>query len=366
MTLQNIVKSVTPVTVTIAAGATSGTASINITSTSNAFIEWGGQTCQGGSSTPDKTMGYFDPITSTSVVTAHRSTSDASNSMTLYGTVIEYAPGVIKSIQSSNIALATVVSNTYTLPTGITNANAFVAYQGTAYNSTNDFSHNIFANVSLSGNIVTAARKGTANTLTVYFTVVEFQPGILQSSTAPFSINLSTVQLTNTAAISVTAANSMLVYGGQNMSTSNATWTQWDKDNAWMKIDSGGTTVTATRTSEDGTSIVITGTVVEFKTGVIKSATRGNIVIGASSNSNTQALPTVNTAFTAASFQGWTASGGSGTTDNVKEIAVSITNATTLTGQTNSNDAANTRTVGFEGIEYFPYGVTTGNMMLCF
>lgn len=366
MASQQIVKSVTPIAITIAAGSTSNTQTVSVVA-ANSFIDWAGINAQGGNVVATTTWGSL-VLTNSTTVTATRAVSDASNSLTLYGTLIEFAPGVIKSMQIGSATMTAATSNTATI-TSVTTGNSAVVYNGTTFSSiANDFSHNVFCkNVLTDSTTVTVSRQGNTGTVTVYFTVVEFNSGILNSSTQPTSINLSTIQLTNTATItSVSAANSMLLYSGQDMTTSGATWTQFDKDNSWVTI-TNGTTLTATRTAENSTSININSTVLEFKSNVVKSVNRGSIVIGASSNSNTATITSVNTSFTVVGYTGFTAADGSATTAvNVKQSAVILTNATTITAQTSANDATNTRTVGYDAVEFFPYSASTGNMFLCF
>ena len=122
------IKSIQKVAITIASGSTSNTATISSVTTSNAILLFNGNTT---TQTTDYSSGTARiELTNGTTVTAYRGASN-SDTVTIYGTVIEFNTGYLNSVQSGTVALSTSqTTNTATIST--VGANAFVIWLGTA------------------------------------------------------------------------------------------------------------------------------------------------------------------------------------------------------------------------------------------
>jgi hypothetical protein len=104
------VKSVQRNTITIT-GATSNTATITSVDVSNARLRWLSETISNTADTGIKSLVRL-ALTNATTVTATVNTSPGADSTIVSFEVIEYFPGVIKSVQRGTIALAAVAGNT--------------------------------------------------------------------------------------------------------------------------------------------------------------------------------------------------------------------------------------------------------------
>lgn len=125
----------------------------------------------------------------------------------------------------------------------------------------------------------------------------------LVKSIQTFDILIGTNQTSNTATItSVDLNNSMLVFGGINPTLADGSMSAGNMHaaRAFARLTfTNATTITATRAASDPTYTVnVTGTVIEFFPGVIKSVQRGTVSLSTTSATDTLAQAVdVNKAF---------------------------------------------------------------------
>jgi hypothetical protein len=100
---RGLIKSIQRGTTTIAAAATSGTSTITSVDTANAVIRLLGYTYSATAITDGRVLCPRLELTNGTTVTAYRNTADASNSLIVSWEVIEYYPGVLKSVQRGTI-----------------------------------------------------------------------------------------------------------------------------------------------------------------------------------------------------------------------------------------------------------------------
>lgn len=359
----SIIKSVQQVAITIAAGATSGTATIASVVTGNSCVE------HNGSLNPLANAFSYSilsdvTLTNSTTVTATIGVSDAVNAQVVYATVTEYAAGVLKTNQSGTINLATVLSNTATIAS-VATANAVVVYQGATTTTPTSIDAVEVSVVLTNATTVTAAGNGSNNCIVIArYTVLEFNSGILASSPQPFNVSLSTAQNSNTATI--TSVNTAQTKIFSNNFTINGTTSSIGNFIQCIPILAltNGTTVTASRNTEGSTALVVYGTAVQFKAADIKSINRNAITIATSAASGTATIAAVNTKYAAVNMLGYYASASVG--NEVTQIIPNLvlTNSTTVTAATETACPTASRTVGWEVIEYAP--PSTGNMLSVF
>jgi hypothetical protein len=343
------VTNVQQVTITIAANATSGTASITSVNTSLSCIFFNGNTYPVNTNTANTNFVRV-ALTNATTVTATRNTADASNATTVYATVVTWTAGAIKSMQTGTISIASGTSNTATI-SSVTTTNAAVIYNGfiTAWvaGAGDNFADDN-ANVQLTNaTTVTATIGRNEGTVVVGFTVIEFNSGFLNSSTQQSTCSGTGASLTATIT-AVTTANTMLFYGGYNDTVNSD---GGFSSNAWLTL-TNTTTVTATKNASSSGTTTFYFTVVEFKSGACNTMNRGSIAMSSAQTSNTATITSVNQTYTIPNFLAFTCGTNAALDFGDSLAALTMTNATTVKAQRGTISASITDTVGYEIMEF--------------
>jgi hypothetical protein len=181
------------------------------------------------------------------------------------GTLLEatYTPSILKSIQTSTIAIADTAASGTAAITSVDTTRAVVQFQGwsgdaaVSQNMGNDFPE-----IELTSAILVTASRSTAvksGAMTVAFTVLEYLPVVLKSN-----VQRGTIAMTSGGANSVNAtisavvvAKSLVIYSGTSMDTSGS------RETPYLRL-TGTTTVNATRNGSTSNSTTAYQ-VVEFK-----------------------------------------------------------------------------------------------------
>lgn len=149
----------------------SNTATITSVTTGASMVIWGGHTDSAttaiyGTGWPRATL------TDATTVTATRNA--VSNTTVLKGTVIEFKPAYIKSINRGNIALTGVNTNTATI-TAVNTSKSIASYLGySTTDATEVFQENYNSIVLTNTTTVTASNNTATTTLTASYEIVEF------------------------------------------------------------------------------------------------------------------------------------------------------------------------------------------------
>lgn len=331
------------VSITIAASATSNTATITGVG-SGAFI-----LLQGYTTTDTSTTASSLPrieLTNSTTVTAFRGTSSTAT-VTVNAVIIDGdTTNLIKSVQKGTISFTTAqTTNTATI-SAVTNANAVVHFLGATSTAA---SPNLEVNacfLSLSGTTVTATKLSAGSAQTIGWIVIEFQGSVLNQAIQNIAQSgTQSTTTTNTTITSVNRSNSFIICAGQSaVDTSNeATMYQ----NAQL---SSATNVLVTRNTAPFVNAVWQGSVVEFNAGVLNQAVQRNTIALSAATSKTSTITSVSTSNGFVNFLGntTTATTFDPATANHK---ITLTNATTVTETINT---AATGTGSFEVIEFSP------------
>lgn len=328
-----IINSLQQVAVTIAAGQTSGTATITAVTAANSYCHWQGT--KGAVSTFAATTCFASvTLTNATTVTATRSTSDASNALVVQVTVVEFiASTIIQSIQQGTIAIGNAAtSNTATI-SAVTTNNAFVHFQGQTFGATTDETNfaRCTANVVLTNSTTVTATRNTASatTLTVGFVVVEFKAGVLNSATQSITTTTSATLQTITA---TDPRYSILIYGGDALAvttTNVASRASLDQANQEKALSSTNASVSTSAKYM----------LVEFTAVQVNQIQRVFGLIAANATSGTSSIsPSVTTNKALVNYLGhW--SSASLTTMNQAWETATLTNATTATYTRNTSHA---------------------------
>lgn len=293
------VKRLVPVVITIAAGATSGTATIAAVDATRTSLHRQGNTITDATG-EGRTQLADITLTNSTTVTATRGVSDATDSVTVYATLVEWSSSAVSRVQYGTVTIASgsssgtaSISSVNTSATGLTHCGQRTTQTGTT------FGVNFSARITLTNDTtVTASRSGTSGALTVGFCIIEYLPSIIQS--------IQYVSVTSTAASNndsgtisaVNLSNTIMFYNGVSCATNGV--------NAWMyrcrmfsttipRFNRAGTS-TSTRTNN--------ACVVEFKNNVIKNNQFNTSTLGSGTTSGNTSITAVDTSRTLALWQG--------------------------------------------------------------
>lgn len=260
-----LVRSVQQVTITIAANATSGTATISSVDTTKSLPLSRSQSTDNTTTSAAEVFARVE-LTNATTVTAYRNTASATNTVTVIATIIEFTAAAVNSVQTGTIAI-TGTSNTATISAVTTGV---PVYLGLTTTQTVTAANTLLATVELTNSTtVTAARDtSSADTVTVGYAVIDCKAALV-NSVQRRSVTLTSALTADTDTISgVTASNTILIPNGSTSATTGHTNSQYTLGLT------NGTTVTLTRGGTSTSSRTIKYTALEFASGVLRSLQR--------------------------------------------------------------------------------------------
>ncbi len=286
--------------ITIAAGATSGTATISSVTTTRASVHFG------GFSTAEISghQGWARcELTNATTVTAFRDTSDAVTSVVVRGCVVEW-DATVASVQHGTITLTSGNATNTAAISAVTTSRAAVVFLGFTTTNATAASNSSYCSVDLTDtDTVTATRASTSGDVTVEFCVIEWATGIT-SSVQQRAVTLTSNAVSSTDTISsVDTTRTVLLFGGIHSSVSAMVSAMY------RCAITANTTVTLTRTGTSTTSKTIRYTVVEFAAGVLASLERNNTAIASATSADT-ARTGVDTTCSALFMSGYSTTAG--------------------------------------------------------
>lgn len=330
----NYMNSVQYGVITIAASATSGTATIDAVG-SLAWVQIIGQNNNASADELSKVVARID-LTNSTTVTANRFTA-ASNTVTVWFCVMDANSNLVESIQQGTVARAASTSGTATI-SAVDLTRSVVIWNGCSGNATIAPSGTRMSAVDLTNTTTVTARSTSSATDTTNFVVVQFQAAVINRLTE-YEPSIIDSSLTHNTTVSPSAvmANTTIFYGG----------TATNGQSFYTIVQSSTTNILKTRTSTSTTGRTPKFTLVEFKPGVIKSSQRGTISL-ISLTSNTATIAPVNKS---RSLLNWSYNALGSDVVGALYVGGTLTNGTTVTANVNTN-TANTKTLGFSVIEF--------------
>jgi len=330
---QSYINSIQQVSITIASGSTSNTATITGVG-SNAFIIYQGQTTSQTSTNNSQTA--LVQLTNSTTVTATRNASN-SDTVTINAVVIDPASSLVSGVRQGTISItSTSMSNTATI-SSVTTSRSAVFFLGSYSSVSNPTSFQCGVTLTNSTTVTAFRNSGDSGTSVVGYVVVEFSSGVIQSNQQFSSADTAASTTTTQTISSVNTSNSLIAYGGFTGGSGNISLL-----NTYLTL-SNSTTVTITKYSANATTRTTYYAVLEFVSGVLANAQRGSISVS-SATSNTA---TISSAATNKSFANYVGASFTGTTPDQSESRLTQTNTTTLTA--NKNTAGTTTSVvGYE------------------
>lgn len=332
-------------TVTIANGATAGTATINAVG-SGAFLLYLGQVTTLNTANPARGLARIT-LTNSTTITATRNTADTATITVSFCIVDGDTANLIQSVQFGTINFGTGTTGTAAI-SAVTTANTAIAYLGFTHTATSTTPLNQWCALSLTSTTQVTATTGSApgtNAITVAFCVIDFKSGAMNSSVQAIADAASPAGTTRTKTItSVTLNNTLLIWAGQ-LTTGGASYSSGDQYGQLT----AATTLTIGTNAAPSVSIQYNAYVVEFVSGLVETAAqRGNISIVAGTSGTATLSPAVTVADAVTTFGG---NQTNGTTFDTRNSSLTLTNTTTVTATTNTS--ATTKT-GWEVLAFNP------------
>ena len=338
----SFMNSVQQVTLTIAGGATTGTATISSVG-SLAFI---GAVSHSTGDTSTSSYTTEVPrvfLTNSTTVTATRIAS-SSQPLIVTFPVFDPTSNLVDTIQTGATSIASGATTATSAITAVDLTRSVVFFNG---QRTNQSTHatGVIGSVELTNSTTVTGTVGAAvvtSSTSIAWTVVQFKAAAiksLQSLNATYS-NSNTFNVL-TLGIAVTVANTMTVYGGQNSSTDSYTTFM-----SWGNVDSP-TTYKYRRIGNSGNSYQVKGALIEFVPGVLNSLQAGSILLSATASA-TATINGVDATKSAANFTGMDTSA---TSPAETFTSLALTNGTTLTAaKATAGTAAST--VGYQVVAF--------------
>lgn len=333
------INGVQQVSITIANGATSGTATITA-AVGTAFIIFQGSTFTQAGVSSTKSRVRVE-LTNSTTVTAYRNATDTST-CTVNAVVVDATSSLVTSVQTGTISLsAGVASNTATISSVNTSNTAIVNLGSTASPTTLGLNSSSAVLSLTNATTVTAKVNGAGGVPTIGYCVIEFQGAVLNQAVQGFTDTAAPSTTTRTHTItSVDVNNTMCFFAGMYSSGTSAATGYQDG------TLTNATTFTINTSANPFITLNYGVFVVEFVPGVLaQNAQRGEISIAAGT-SGTATITSVNTANAIANYLGNTTSG---TNFNTIHGDVALTNATTVTGAFNTST---TGKISWEAVEF--------------
>lgn len=337
--VKKYVNSVQYGTITIAAGATTGTATISEIK-NIPWLNLLGFTTDNNADVLAECCPRLEYVNSTTIM-ATRNTTDAVFSVVINFCIVDATENLIKKVYYGGITTGAATSGTAKIPEVDTTKSA-VFYLGGTATATASPSLARISSVTLTDSKTVTRTSGSSAISTTNFVVVEFQPVVIQSI-QQFTTNQSGVDsstTTNVTISSVVMANTFIAYGSRDATS----------DNTYTIELTSSTNVRLTKVAAIAVSRNTRYAVIEFVSGILKSNQFVNIAL-TSLTSNTATITAVDTSKTVGLWNGYNSS-TSDTAGNTLFLGVTLTNSTTVTGTVNAS-SANTKRIAAQFIEFY-------------
>lgn len=338
------INSIQQVSITIANGATTGTATVTA-AVGTFFLLFQQNSFSAANSNGAQAFAYVQ--VSGTTVTATRNSSGANQNI-VNVVLVDATSNLVTSVQSGIIANTTTTSNTATI-SAVTLADSSINILGAIQsNATFNFTTNRPILTLTNSTTVTANIFRRTTAASVAWQVINWNHAALNQATQPFSISWLNA-LTSTTQVITSAVdpnNSMLLWAGNAQSSASGATDAVDEQ---MGQITNGSLLTISCGVANSDTIVYNCTVVEFIPGVLTQNAQRGTVATATTTTATATITSAATSKTAVYSTGWLTTDS--TVASFGEIMARITqtNATTVT---ETQGQAGAVTVGFEALTF--------------
>lgn len=316
--------SIQQVSITIADGSASNTATITSVDTSKAFIIVQGYSYNSTNEVPAQNLVRVT-LTNSTTITATRNTAGSSNAVTVNLVIIDATSSLVSSVQYGTISGTAATSGTATI-TSVSTSRSAVFFLGNTTTSTGAAtSPTRHARVTLTDSTTVTANVSASSTWTASFVVVEFQSAVIQSR-QQVADAYTTANSTDTKTISaVTMANTMIAWGGFTAASDRTDFCCYT-----LQLTST-TNINLVRNGTNTVSRQPNYTVIEFVSGVLNSSVQRGLITLSSASSNTATISSVTTSVSIANYTGFNGNEGGNFDKNDRRGKMVLTNSTTVT-----------------------------------
>lgn len=343
-TANSIIRSIQQITVTIGSLSATGTATITSVSTANSMLIYEGFTATStgdpGSSVGTTTYPYVE-LTNATTVTATRGLLDI-DTVTVYCTVVEFISGVITNKRTGTISTS-ISTGTDTI-TSVDTSRSVCFLQG--FTGGNSSPQSVLFTVALTDATTVSVARGSSPGFSsvVAYQVIEFSSTYVNSVQArSYSLGDNTSE--NDTITSVSTANSLIAYGGVKIIGAGTL-----AQTLYTIRLAGSTTVTLENDTSVSTPKVANYTVLEFKSGYIKSIQRDRSTVTAASIDAT--ITSVSTSKSYSNLIGFSTNGA--VSDSSKYFtATKLQSSTAHRSLLNTSVSPSTITTSWEVVEFY-------------
>lgn len=337
------------VTITIAASATSGTATISAVG-SGAFLMYG------FANTTAPNEAQSNPritLTNSTTITATRDTSSG-QSVIVKCSVIDATPSLIQSIQFGTVTITTGNASATASISSVNANNTVIQYLGHTTGDTVDSMSTSYPVLSISGTTITSTVQViTTSNNVVSFCAIEFASGAMNQNVQSYSKTWTSGTSATQTVTSVNVNNALIFLAGRGTTAT----TNFGMGNSYADLTNATTVTVHNTTALTATTNTYNFFLVEFISGVLNSNIQRGALIITGTASNTATITSVSTT---ASGCHSTGTATSSTTPNKMFTNVELTNATTITAA--KANAANNTTSEYEVAEFIPFAAATTSM----
>jgi hypothetical protein len=327
--LTNYANSVQQVSITIASGSTTGTATID------AAVGTHWMECQGQrtSATSQNNRAFARVSISGTTVTATRNTG-TSSTVVVNAFIVDADANLVDSVQ-----YGTITGETTATISSVTTTDSAISILGWLQSvGTFNYDVNSMAVDLTNATTVTSNSINTlSGTVVTGFVVIEFNNAALAQNTQEFATTwVANATSTTQTITSVNVNNTKLFFAGGGSPDGNTN----AREQPRIAL-TNATTVTITIDEDTTNDQQCNFSVVAFASGVLsQNAQRGTIAIAAGTSTNTATPTSADTDLSACNFLGWTTTETATTSHATIRPSITQTNATTITANTNTNVAA--------------------------
>lgn len=335
------INSVQNVSITIASGATTGTASVSA-AVGTFFPMYQGNTT---SATTSGAQSFAMITISGTTVTATRTTS-STNTCTVNAIIVDATANLVTSVQTGTIAVTSGTSGTATI-SAVTLANSVVYLCGNTSGSTtfND-GRNSPTLVLTNTTTVTSTVRTLSVSCTASFVVINFNASALNQAKQAFSKSWTNSAISSTQTItSVNVNNAMLFFAGCDNDANETNTT----DRQTALITSATVVTVTTGVANSDAAIVCNFSVVEFVSGVLSQVAQRGTIATAAATSNTATITSASVTKTILNYTGFRSATTAVTTYATILPRITQTSVTVVTENLNS---AGSVTVAYEALTF--------------
>lgn len=264
-----LISSVQTFTISVAAASATGTATVTSASTTLSSLHCNGYASDSsGSITGTNDVGYLTQTNATTITATRNGTT---GTLTVEGCLITWTAAAVRQVQMGTVSITTTNTTGTATITSLTTGNSAVLWMGNSSSISGTQANSLsYLTITSATQITSTRQTGTSATVIAGFCAIEWNSGILNSSTQQATVNIPSGTSATSTITSVTTGQTWSCYGGQSM-TGSASWN--GQYSAFLDLTNGTTYTLTINLANVGNASV---TAVEFKAANVNNVQRGH------------------------------------------------------------------------------------------